>query len=133
MGGGGGDQNDAIARQQPADAVDDQRGFQRPARQGLGLDLRQTLLGHPGIMLQGHGGDGIADPVAHQTDEAGKPTDIAPPLAETRELGPDVEIRFLDADREWPTCGRQSLFRHPQRGSRASDGSYGPGFLLSRE
>src|SRR4029077_11725266 len=68
--------------------------------QCLGLDLRQALLGHPGIMLQGHGGDGIADPVAHQTDEAGKPTDIAPPLAETRELGPDVEVGFLDADHE---------------------------------
>ena len=116
MRGRGGDQDDAIARQQPADAVDNQRGFQRPARQRLGLDLRQPLLGHAGIMLQGHGGDAIADPVAHQPDEAGKPADIAPALAEARQLG--------QLNRFW-TRMCDSIFRHP-RGGQVNDGSCGP-------
>ena len=59
-----GDEDDAVARFEPAVAVDDQAGGERPARVGLGLDFGQHLLRHAGIVLKRHGGNGGGLPFA---------------------------------------------------------------------
>src|SRR5258708_6761665 len=44
-----GHQHDAVTGLEPAIAMDDQSGLQRPATASLGLDVLQRLLGHAGI------------------------------------------------------------------------------------
>ena len=100
------DQDDGLARQHPAIAMDDQARLQRPARVRFRLDLGELLLGHPGIVLERHGGDGGVGMIAHQPDEAGERADIGAPGGERREFGTDVEGFALDPDHR--ACARRA-------------------------
>ena len=96
---GGDDEHDVLARLQPAIAVDDERGIDRPARQRLRLDLRQRLLRHAGIMLERHGAHvGALRIVAHAAEEHHRAADVRPPRLEGGEFGTCIEGLLLDAD-----------------------------------
>ena len=96
---GGGNQNDPVAGFEPAIAMDDQRGIERPAAVRLQLDLGEFFLGHAGIMFEGQGGDLIATAhVAHQPDEAGDAADSVIAGGEPVQLDTDVKIIALHTD-----------------------------------
>ncbi len=96
---GGGDEDDAVAGFEPAVAVDDQRGVERPAPMRLELDLGELLLGHSGIVFEGQGRDLVtAAHVAHQPDEAGDPADPVIAGGEPIELDADIKILALHTD-----------------------------------
>ncbi len=96
---GGRDQHDAVARFEPAIAMDDQHGVKRPAPVSLGLDLGELFLGHAGIMLEGQRGDAItAAHIAHQPDKARDPADPVIAVGEPFEFGADIEILALHPD-----------------------------------
>src|SRR3546814_12496372 len=107
MGGCGGDHDDAIAGLQPAVAMDHQAGVERPARPRLGLDLRQLLLGHAGIVLEGHRALGVAAHLAHQPDEAGDAAALRLAGPPRPTLGPDNS----DAPRVWIDGVKLCLYR----------------------
>ncbi len=92
-------QHDAVARFEPAVAVDDEARIERPAPVRLGLDLFKLLLGHAGVVFEGQRLDpvGTAE-IAHQPDKAGDPADARVAGSEAVEFGADVEILALHAD-----------------------------------
>ncbi len=100
------DEDNAIAGQKAADAVDDADPEQRPSPFGLGDDILQGLLGHAGVMFERHRLHGACIDVrtgglvgAHQADETGHGADVVTPGGERGNLGAGIEISLLDADR----------------------------------
>ncbi len=111
MGGGGGDQDDRLARQHAAIAMDDQAGLELEAFDGLRLDRGQLALGHAGIVLEGHGADrglaaGLARELADQADEAREAADIGPAGGQAGQLGAEIEGLRLDPDHRRPLSRR---------------------------
>ena len=81
-------------------AVNDQGFFQRPAPPGLGVDALKLGLGHAGVVFQFHGADGLAaGHVAHQADEQGDAANAMIASGQSLELGADIEILQLHANR----------------------------------
>ena len=112
---GGSDQDDAVARFEPAVAMDDEHRGQRPAFARLGLDLAQLAFGHAGIVFERHRAHRLAArEVTDQTDEAAHGAGTRGLFGEAFELGADVEIVLLDPDhRQPPVIGGNSATSSP--------------------
>ena len=85
-------QHDGIARQQPADPMDQRDVEQGPARLRV-LDQRgQRLLGHARIVFQRHRGNIAA--IVHvtcQADEAGDGADVGAAMSQGVDFHPQLE------------------------------------------
>ncbi|MNR23517.1 hypothetical protein D3C85_1405410 [compost metagenome] len=99
MGAGGADEDDGLARLQPADAVEDIHIEQRPALAGFLGDLLQGLLGHARIVFKEHAGHFLAFvEVAHVADEADHRAYADVGRVQRIELEAGIEGGFLHAN-----------------------------------
>ncbi len=94
------DEDDRVAGNQPADAVDDDAAGERPARLGLGGDRGERAPGHRRVLLEGQRDEIVITP--DQPGEGDDGADIAAAGGKRRGLGGDVERRGLDADGDHP-------------------------------
>lgn len=94
------DKNNRLSGQQPAVAVDDCAGENRPASFGLVCDGVKLALCHAWIMFKCEGNQPVVG--ADETGEAGNGAHIDTTGAERNKLGRGVEQRGLDADTHRP-------------------------------
>ena len=89
------------------------------------LDLGQRLLGHRRVVLELEAGQRAAL-VAHQPGEADERADVGAAGAQRRELGAEVEVAGLDADRHQPPVigGKNATSRAPASGAARSRSSW---------
>ena len=81
------DEHDLVGGLQRADAMDDERVDDVPARLRLVDDRRERLLGHARVVLERHARDGgVVVDVAHGADERGDRADRAIAAAQRGEL-----------------------------------------------
>jgi hypothetical protein len=89
------DEDDALARQQLADAMNHAHAPYLPAPASLGNDFRQRLLGHPRIVLQRHRRHVTA---SDQANETGHRASVRITRRQGGDFGADVEVGFLNGD-----------------------------------
>src|ERR1700730_12221748 len=112
---GGRHQHDAVARFQPALAVDDQRIGKRPAPIGFGLDLGELSLGHAGVVFEAQRRDPLRPAhVAHQADKACHPAYTVIAGGKLFEFRADIEILALHPDHR-PTLRSPAETARPRR------------------
>src|SRR6185295_6914708 len=100
------DEHDLIARLQLAVAMDHARVAYLPARFRFLHDLRDLALGHPGVVLEGHGD------LAHQADEA-RDGAYLPVSGQVSDFETGIKVLALDRDLHPPVTGGKNATSSP--------------------
>ena len=99
VGAGGEDEDDGVAGDEAASAVDEGTAEERPAGSGLVGDAGEGAFGHAGVVLEGHGFYGATlGGTSDGADEASDATDVGAAGQEGGDLGAGVEGGLLDAN-----------------------------------